>query len=320
MVTTMTISEIAKKISKFNSVLIFCHARPDGDTLSSGFALKKALKMLNIYADVVCADKMPEKFANLELFSEGFSTQLQKSYDAHVAVDCASESMIGSAYELFSKAKETFVIDHHVSNTRFAKYNCVIDEGANAINVYRLIVELGVEIDGNLASLLYLGICTDTGNFSHANTDKRCLEVASTLVGFGANPNRIYNSMFRNQSESRARLHCLVMSRMKLYNDGKLAVISILDEDLKKFGLESSVTEGFIDFPLSIASVEVAVSILQKNKESFKISFRSKYQVDVNEVASRFGGGGHVRASGAVINGIYEDVVDKLIFTVGNYL
>ena len=79
-------------------------------------------------------------------------------------------------------------------------------------------------------------------------------------------------------------------------------------------------TEGFIDFPLSIEGVEVAVSIMEAGDKKFKLSFRSKGKIDVNEIASRFGGGGHILASGCMLNGYYEDVVDKIVFTVGNYL
>lgn len=316
----MTISELSNKIKTLKSALIFCHARPDGDTLSSAFSLKYALSKLNIKSDVICQDDIPEKYASLKLF-KGFSVLDNGcKYDAHISVDCANVQMIGSNYNLYIKNALTFNIDHHISNTKYAKYNFIKDECANTVNVYNLIVELGVEIDKTLANLLYVGIMTDSGNFSQSNTDSNALMVASKLVECGAEPDKIYNLLFKNQSVERAKLYLDVMQGLKLYHDGRLAIIKIMQSDLDRYNLKSEVTEGFIDFPQTISSVEVAISILQKSEKTFKISFRSKSYVNVNELAGIFGGGGHVRASGAVLNGYLEDVIDKLVFNVGNYL
>ncbi|MGN0819482.1 MAG: bifunctional oligoribonuclease/PAP phosphatase NrnA [Christensenellaceae bacterium] len=316
----MTISELSNKIKTLKSALIFCHSRPDGDTLSSAFSLKYALQKTGVRAEVTCQDEIPEKYASLNLF-DGFSDAVQGNvYDAHISVDCANEQMIGANYNLFAKNKQTFNIDHHISNTRYAKYNFVKNECANTVNIYNLIVAMGIEIDEKLANALYVGIMTDSGNFSQSNTDANALTVASELVKNGATPDKLYNKLFKNQPISRAKLYLDVMQGLRLYHEGRLAIIKIMQSDLERYNLKSEVTEGFIDFPQTIDSVEVAISILQKSDKCFKISFRSKSYVNVNEIASIFGGGGHVRASGAVLNGRLEDVVDKLVFNVGNYL
>jgi phosphoesterase RecJ-like protein len=97
-------------------------------------------------------------------------------------------------------------------------------------------------------------------------------------------------------------------------------MIFIREADFKATGATQDMTEGFIDYPLSIESTQVAVSVMETGDKRFKISYRSKGKVNVNEVAATFGGGGHVLASGSMLNGYFEDVVDKLVFTVGNYL
>lgn len=314
----MTKTEIAKKLKNINNALIICHLRPDGDTLSSAFSLKYALEKMGKSAKVYCSDKIPEKHLFLDILGE--LTENLTGYEAMIAVDIASEERMGDALPYFRKCKETFNIDHHVSNGRFAKYNYVSDQTANAMNIYDIIVELGVEIDEKLANLLYLGICTDSGNFSQSNTTARAFTVASDLVTRGAKSAKIYNAMFKNQSVERAKLYAHVMNGIKFYHDGKLAIITTMQKDLERFGLDASVNEGFVDFPLSVGSVEIAISILQKDDRTYKISFRSKNYVNVNELASTFGGGGHVTASGAIICGFYEDVIDKLVFVCGNYL
>ncbi len=314
----MNKSELIEKLKILKSALIFCHARPDGDTLSSAFSLKMAFEKMGKCADVVCADKIPEKYVQSGLV--GTFDEPKEGYDAHISVDCASEGQIGSLFELFRSNRETFAIDHHISNTRYAKYSYVCDECANAVNIFEIVSEMGVQFDEKLASTLYLGLCTDSGNFSQSNTDQKAFEVAAKLVSFGANPAKIYNAMFKNQSAKRAKLYAHVMSGIKLFHDDRLAIITTRQSDLEKFGVSAAENEGFIDFPLTIGSVEIAVSILEKEDKRFKISFRSKNYVDVNALAGTFGGGGHTRASGAMISGYYEDVLDKLVFTCGNYL
>ena len=180
--------------------------------------------------------------------------------------------------------------------------------------------ELGVKITPSIANSLLLGIVTDTGCLAHKNVTPETLSAASELVALGADLNAINYQMFKAQSEARARLFARATSSLKLYHGGQLAMIFIREADFNATGAITADTEGFIDFPLSIRGVEVAVSIMETGDKRFKISYRSKGKVNVNEVAATFGGGGHILASGSMLNGFFEDVVDKIVFTVGNYL
>ena len=226
---------------------------------------------------------------------------------------------MGQPYQVFGSQKNTFNIDHHISNTFYAKYNYIEDKAACTINILKLTECLGVEIDAHLAKILMVGLITDTGNFSHSNTDTEALETAAKLSSLGASVPDINLILFNSQPKARALMYLEVMRNMKFFHDGRVAVISISHEQLKRYGLDKSDTEGFIDFPMTIGTVEVAMSIFEVAKETYKISLRSK-GVNVSDVAATFGGGGHVRASGARLNGSYEEVLDKLLFIVGNYL
>ncbi len=317
----MTIKDVAENLKKFNTFLIFSHVRPDGDTLGSAFALKRALESLGKKADIICQDEVPEKFAFLPISkSVKKLSEITEKYQAHVAVDCSVESMHGENFYLFLKCNNTFNIDHHVSNSKYAKINYVKETSSCCEIVFQLIKDLGVKYDKEIANLVLLGILTDTGAFAHNNVKDSTLSIASELLSYGADLSELYRRMFKSQSKERAMLHSYVMSKMKFFHDGKLAIISIFKDDLKKFSATKDLTEGFIDFPLSIDGVEVAISILEYGDKSFKISYRSKGTVNVNSVAATFGGGGHVLASGSMLSGYYDDVVDKLVFTVGNYL
>lgn len=314
----MKITEIANLIKNLKSTLIFCHINPDGDTLSCAFALKYALEKLNIKADIVSPDGVPAKYDKLNLFGETF-TEATGKYDGYISVDCVREGQMGEPYNFFAKQRETFNIDHHSSNSRYAKYNYVCDYAANTMNIYELILALGVPIDEYLANTLFIGLITDTGNFAHSNTDTKTFEVAAELSRRGANAVRLYTLLFKSQPLERAKLYLEVMKGMRLFEDGKVAVIVISQAMLKKYGLTKSDTEGFIDFPMSIAGVIVGLSLFENKHEVYKISLRGK-EVNVCEIASCFGGGGHEHASGATIAGPVEEVIDKLVVTTKKYI
>ncbi len=317
----MTITEIASKIKGLKSALIFSHVRPDGDTIGSATALRNALISLGINADLVCDSLIPEKYS----FIDGVEYYLTpdkvtKQYDGHIAVDCSVSSMFGNAYSLFIKNKNTFNIDHHVSNAKYAKYNYVYDNASNSENVYDLINCLGVDITEEIANSLLLGIVTDTGNFAHSNTTAKTLQCASDLVSKDANLNYIIYKMFKEQSKARAKLYAKVISNVSYYLEDRVGVLVINKKDLEECNATENMTEGFIDFPMTVVGVEVAISLLEVGDKRYKISLRSKGKVNVNEIASLYGGGGHILASGALLNGYKEDIIDKLIYNVSQRL
>ncbi|MBR2377497.1 MAG: bifunctional oligoribonuclease/PAP phosphatase NrnA [Clostridia bacterium] len=317
----MTITEIASKIKGLKSALIFSHVRPDGDTIGSATALRNALISLGINADLVCDSPIPEKFS----FIDGVGCyvtpdKITKEYDGYIAVDCSVSSMFGGAYSLFIKNKNTFNIDHHVSNAKYAKYNYVFDNSSNCENVYELLGALNVDITEDIANSLLLGIVTDTGNFAHSNTTAKTLANASDLVSKDANLNYIIYKMFKEQSKARAKLYARVISNATYYLEDRVGVLVINKSDLEEFGAVENMTEGFIDFPMTVIGVEVAISLLEVGDKRYKISLRSKGKVNVNEIASLYGGGGHILASGAMLNGYKEDIIDKLVYNVSQRL
>ncbi len=316
-----TITEIASKIKSLKSALIFSHARPDGDTIGSATALRNALISLGINADLVCDSAIPEKFSFIDGVEYYLTPdKITKEYDGFIAVDCSVPSMFQGAYTLFTKNKNTFNIDHHVSNAKYAKYNYVYDNSSNSENVYELIEALGVDITEEMANSLLLGIVTDTGNFAHSNTTEKTLKCASNLVGKDANLNYIIYKMFKDQTKERAKLYARVISKMSYYLEDQMVVLVVNKSDLEECNASESMTEGFIDFPMSVRGVEVAISLLEVDDKKYKISFRSKGKVNVNEIASLYGGGGHILASGAMLCGYKEDIIDKLVYNVSQRL
>lgn len=315
------LSVIAKKLKCEKQVALFCHVRPDGDTLGSALALKLSLESLGVRVDVVCEDAVPARFSFLKEFSLIMQnpTMSLNEYSALVAIDCADVTRLGDFAEQFLRHKNTFNIDHHVSNDRYAVYNYVVDNASNCENIYALIIQMGVKLNTEIANLLATGIVTDTGSFRHKNVTPFTFEVASVLKENGADFNSIIYHNFYEQTKGRAKLFGMIMSKLRYFENDRFAVATVFKEDLEKAQATASETEGFIDFIMGIDCVEVGACIMEISKNKFKVSLRSK-TADVSAVASSFGGGGHVLASGCQIAGDYEDVVDRVRFAVSREL
>ncbi len=315
----MNIQQIAQKLENGKTIAVFSHIRPDGDTVGSALGVKLILEALGKQVSLFCDGEIPAKFGEFGDIS-AFSHTYQGKHDLYLAVDCADESRVGAFSYLFSGKNETLLIDHHVSNTRFAKYSFVEDCAATCELIVLLAQALGVTITKEIANALLMGISTDTGHFAHNNVTDRTLKIAGILVEAGGEVHRIARKMFKSQSPTRAKLFAEVMGQMRFFHGGKVALISVSTEQLNYYNAKQDITEGFIDFPLSVEGVEIAISTMQVGAKSFKVSFRSKGKSDVNRLAGVFGGGGHVMASGCMLNGYQEDVWDKLVFQAGNYL
>lgn len=183
-----------------------------------------------------------------------------------------------------------------------------------------LIKLMGVNIDKKIADFLLLGIMTDSGNFSHSDVTSATFAAAAELCAAGADPNGINYNIFKKQKKERALLYGNTMANMRFELDGRLAVIVVRQEDFKKFSAKQEYTEGFVDFPLSVDTVEVAVAFMETRKGQYKCSLRSKGRVNVNAIAGVYGGGGHILASGCMMFGDIEEAIDSMRYTVSQYI
>ena len=315
----MNLSEIARRLGAEKSVAVICHIRPDGDAIGSACALKLALSALGIRAEAFCSDPVPQKFGFLPETRNmrGFSDL--SDYSALVAVDSADVSRLGDFEKAFSSRKNTYNIDHHISNAGYAEYNFVRERASNSENVYALIKELGVKVDKNIADLLATGVATDTGGFRHKNVTPETFATAEKLAEYGADFNAVFFNAFTKQSPNRAKLFGKTMEKIRYFENGRVAIASVFLRDFEETGAKQEETEGFIDFVMGVDGVEVGACVMETEKNKFKISLRSK-DADVNGVAAIFGGGGHKLASGCRISGEYEEVIDRLVFAITRYL
>lgn len=317
------LQQIANRIKTAKSVLIVTHMRPDGDAFGSSMSLSCALDFLKIPNQVCVETDIP---SNLR-FIKGLE-KVKKAptleYDLLITVDCSEDQRLGALLDEFYRAKrkkiDTINVDHHVSNTRFADYNFVQNCSANCMNMATLIEYLGVPFTKEIAEYLLLGLLTDSGNFSHDDVNEETFMLASKLTKAGADVSYYNYMLFKRQPKARAKLFAKVMGGIRYYHDDRMAVIVITQDAMKECGADQGMTEGFVDFPLNVETVEVACALMEVRKGQYKVSLRSKNYANVNQIAGKYGGGGHVRASGCMLFGEVEEILDKLSYTVSQYL
>ncbi|MDR1093388.1 MAG: bifunctional oligoribonuclease/PAP phosphatase NrnA [Clostridiales bacterium] len=314
---TELIKKAASAIKNAERVAIFCHTRPDGDTLGSGLGLKAAL---GDKADVYCDSEISDYY---DVFPNRGDVvpfvDVKGPYDLMVAVDCADPPRLGRYEREFLKAKNTVVIDHHVTNPGFGAVNCILPAASSTGEIMlRVIREITGGALGRLSALcLYVGVSTDTGNFTHGNTAPSTFRAAADLVSFGVDVAAVADKLYKETTLNRIKLLAAVLSALSLREGGRVAVLRVTRDMLKMYDCKPYDTEGFVDYAINLKGVLVGLMIHETGANRYKVSLRSKAPVNVAEAASRFGGGGHAQAAGCQIQGEYYGVEDKILRAVG---
>ena len=318
-----SLSEIAAILKGAKTVVVACHVRPDGDALGSGFGLCKALQNAGKKAYMLLEEAPPKRLSilsGMDVYYSQLPVALNE-IDLFVTVDSAELNRIGGFEITYLQFKgKTLNIDHHVSNQGFAKYNYVLPDSTATCEILPSILQAaGLEITKEIADLLAMGLLTDSGNFSHKDVSSNTYRVAALLKDCGADLYEIGYKMFNCQSKARATLYRRVLNSMRFELDDKLVFMTVTQKDFEETGTDKSQTEGFVDYPLSIEGVEVSVAIMEVKRNQYKVSLRSR-RADVNAVAARFGGGGHVLASGCMLCCEIEEVIDRITHAVNQLL
>ncbi len=302
-----------RAIKQAKRVLIIGHQRPDGDCIGAGLALRLVCQKYGVQADFACDSPFPGHFAFLPDAAACFASPCG-TYDLCIAVDCADDLRLGKLIGYFNSAADTFNIDHHKTNNRFAKHNRVVADASSTCEVlFDLLQPLG-EVSKEVGYYLFVGLSTDTGHFMHSNTSPHVFEVAHALSSLGLNVNEIADNIYRSNTVQKTKLIARAIESMRFFADGKICVMTITTKTLEDCGCVLADTEGLIDYGMMIGSVQVAVCITEQGR-AYKVSYRSK-SVDVAAAAAVFGGGGHKMAAGCSVCGMYEDVVRKVVKSI----
>lgn len=308
----LSIRETAAFLREQDRFLIITHASPDGDTLGSGFGLWYALHALGKQARVVCSDEIPQKFGYLlqNYREEAFAPE------TIVAVDLAAEQLFGEHLRPYAD-KVDLCIDHHPSNTRYAKRLLLEPDSAATCEIMLDVVDaMEVALDPNIARCLYTGLSTDTGCFKYANVTPRTHRNAARLMETGIDCATINRLMFDTKTRNRLKLERMVLESIEYYFDGRLALIAVTQEMLRKSGVPENETEGIASLPRQIEGVDVGVMLKEKENGGYKVSLRTSESVNASEVCSTLGGGGHMRAAGCFLPLPLEEAKLRLLEAV----
>ena len=290
-------SELFNNIGN-SSNLITGHINPDGDALGSALAFKLILDSKGISSDV-CFDikgNIPSNLNHLPI--NLISNNAMNKYENVYVFDCGNSERLGSLEEIALKSDQVIVIDHHIEPS-FGDIQVIDSTAASTTQVlYREIISADIEIDKNIANCLMTGLITDTGRFQYSNTDYEVFQIASKLMLSGAELTSISDNIYGSIPMNAVKLQSEVLNRIKLFDDEELVVSYVLHEDYKKFNIESSEIDFLIDSIRLVKESNVALLLKEQDDKSFKGSLRSRTKLDVQKIASLFGGGGHKAASG----------------------
>ena len=301
---------VADKLMTMDNIHILTHRYPDGDTLGSAYALCSALQQLGKNAKVITSGEPAKKYAFLK---KGVKEQ-EFERQAVVSVDVAATSLLGDNEEEYKDIID-ICIDHHGTNSIEAKMKYVDAASASAAEVVFELLGLmaGVILDEHIASCIYTGLSTDTGCFRYTNTTPKTHLIAAKTMAAGAPWEKINAEMFEIMSPARIELQKLVYNTLELHLEGKVALISVTLDMLKKAGVGDDEVEGLASIPRRVEGVLMGITIREKEDGIFKISVRTNEGVDASAFCGKFDGGGHVAASGCTVEGTLDSVKQALL-------
>ncbi len=302
-------------IAGADGFLITSHIDPDGDAVGSCLGLAHALRHLGKKADVILESPLPGTLTFLPgADSIRRPEENGKRYGSAFVLDCSSLDRAGSVAEkCLAPGARIAVIDHHWGNEGFGDPRQVNPESsATAELVYDLIEILRVPISPEIAECLYTGILSDTGGFRYANTSAGTLHVAARLVERGARAPVVAEAIYATKTAPSLRILGLALASLETKAGGRIGAMTISREMFETAGAKPEDADGIVQYAKSLVGARVGMLIQETAPDEIRASLRSDGTVDVNQVASLFGGGGHRNAAGLRVRGALEKVRQDL--------
>ncbi len=301
------ISKVIEVIKNNKRFLVTSHRNPDGDAVGCLIGCGRLLELMGKEAVLYSYSGIPELFGFLGR-PNTLVEDLDKepSFDASLVFDTADPSLLGPHFPEKPQAGLRVIIDHHL---RFKEYGDLVwrdpDAAAAGVMLYRLASALGIKNDRLLGEAIWCAIYTDTGGFRYSSTNAESLHTAGEVLSWGVDPWKMAISIYENNPAGRIRLLAKVLSSLEISQNGKVAMIIAPKKLLIEESLDHSMLDTFINHARGIKGVEIAIQLSERDN-GWKASMRSKGNIDVSELASRHGGGGHKNAAGCFFKGPLE--------------
>lgn len=313
----MEYSKLHDIIKSSKNILIISHVNPDGDTLGSMCGLYCAIyENFKKKCDMLALSKLPEIYSYLPHYKKIINIEdIDKSreYDLVINVDVAAIDRICDGKILFDKAKHTINIDHHKTNNSYGELNFINPDASSTGEVlFGLFEKMDWKINLDCANCLYTAILTDTGSFKFDNTKPRTFECASKLVEIGVNPSDIYKKVYESDSKTLVMFQAHCISKAKFSDNDEIAYTLVYKKDMEKFSAGDECMEGLTERLRAIVTTKVAFVAKEMKSGGTKVSMRSK-SVDVAQICSTFGGGGHKLAAGCTIKAPVEKACKMIL-------
>jgi phosphoesterase RecJ-like protein len=306
-------------IRQGNRFLLTSHLSPDGDAVGSELGLARVLRKLGKGAVVWNRDPAPPLYAPLPgsariHVGEEPPAGFPEAFNAVLVLECPSLDRTGLHEKLSASGLPNVNVDHHLGNQQYGQVNWV-DTAAPALGemIHRLAAALKVGMDEDTATCLYLALVTDTGDFRFANTTAEAFEAAAALVREGAKPETVSQWLHESRPEPSLRLLGDMLQTLERHDGGRIATAVLTREMFTQAGAGAGDSEGLVDYPRSIAGVQAVALLREVGANRWKVSLRSRGDVDVEQVARRHGGGGHKNAAGFTTDATLPQLRERLV-------
>jgi phosphoesterase RecJ-like protein len=308
---------VAEALRSHDRFLIVTHENPDGDALGSLQAMRLGLDGLGKDSVTYLPGEsgIPSELSLLRL--EGLQRELPADAAERVllALDCANAARMGAAAELLGRVPLSIDVDHHHDNTRFAMINLVLaDASSTGEIVAGILRELGVELTGEIALPIYVGLLTDTGRFGYSNTTPEAHDLAAELLRAGVDPRHVLQEIYERVALAHLKLVGRALERAAVYEGGRLIISYLLRSDFEDFGVGEEYAEGIIDDLRKVDGTEMAAMIREPPEPPVsqrRVSLRASHdEIDVSAIARKRGGGGHRPAAGFSSDESIDEIVE----------
>jgi bifunctional oligoribonuclease and PAP phosphatase NrnA len=300
------IQQIVEQIENNQSFLVVSHENPDGDALGSTLGLANALREMGKEVVALNVDGIPQIMQFLPGCDQ-LDTTLSVGAEFDVAFVLDAGDLIRAGVPARDCCQTLINIDHH-PHSDFGDI-CYLDTtaSATAILIDRVLNACDYQMSIDVAKCLYLGILSDTGSFRYSSANQEAFAVAGRFIGMGIDPWETASNLYESLAPERMRLLGLVLPTLDISPCGRYASVAMTEDILKESGASEEHTDGFVNYPRAISGVEVALFFRQTDRETFKISFRSRGKIDVGSMSRELGGGGHHNAAGAKLTGTLDE-------------